>query len=1083
MQLTLNFSEAPRTVTRSISPSNVQTFRLDTANPIKATTQASEQLLILPNPKKLPGDCDVKSFIGDNVTSYSGDDSFLAEATARTTKSWGHCEDLMELERQKGILDVDTVTASTITSHAPGYVLSAEEDVIKGLQTDAPLKRSCKPRGGFRVVKAALESYGYKSDDAMAKTYLEDVQTHNDMVFSLYTKEMRKARHIHLLTGLPDAYGRGRIIGDYRRLALFGIDELVRRKKQDYDALTGSSAETMQLRSEVTAQIKAFKELQKLGQSYDVDMSKPATTFQEAAQVMWIGHTAALKEQDGAAMSVGRWDAFLDIYAEKDLIEGVATEQDLQEVIDDLVIKMRLVRHLRSPEYNELFSGDPTWMTLALGGCTENGESLVTKTTFRFLHTLTTLGPAPEPNLTVLWAQGLPEPFKQYCAKQSIVSSSIQYENDDLMRKIYGSDYAIACCVSAMRVGTDMQFFGARTNMVKLLLMCLNGGKDEIHGEMACPLLEDACKEAGIGPGDEDRPIDYEAVERIFINVAIPWMARLYAETMNCIHYSHDHTSYEGVQMALHNTNVNRFMAFGVAGISVVADSLSALKFDDVYPLRNEEGLTVGFRRANPTMDAPQFGNDDDSVDSIAVKVVSRFSDELGKQELYRNAKATLSILTITANVVYGKATGTTPDGREQGEPFAPGCNPMHGRDKMGALASLSSVAKIPYSKCQDGVSNTFCLLPTALGAPEHRTTNLVTLLDGYFARNAHHVNINVLNRSVLADAHRHPERYPNLTIRVSGYAVRFNRLTPEQREEVMARTMHSSSAASAANINTKKNTQSAMSAKFNRTKTEPISEGGVKGSVFSIDSFTTMDGPGIRTNIFLQGCPKKCLFCCNPETQELTDPEKHPEYAMTDQEIVEVLDNYKGFLAPKEGGITMSGGEALVQPDFVARVFERVHEMGLTTCLDTACHGNKRTWDKVLPHTDFVLLCLKGMDNDVAAQVAGAPATTMSRSKDFARFIRDNYRNINLTLRWVLLKDITDVESELEKLVAFARDLSPVFSQIELIPYHELGRDKYEALNKDYPLDGMAPYDKEEAKKIQAKLQAQGVKVILEAI
>lgn len=535
--------------------------------------------------------------------------------------------------------------------------------------------------------------------------------------------------------------------------------------------------------------------------------------------------------------------------------------------------------------------------------------------------------------------------------------------------------------------------------------------------------------------------------------------------------------------MALHNTNVNRFMAFGAAGISVVADSLSTLKFDDVYPIRNEEGLTVAFKRANPTMDVPQFGNDDDRVDDLAVKVVTRFTQELGKQELYRNAKATLSILTITSNVVYGKATGTTPDGREQGEPFAPGCNPMHGRDKMGALASLSSVAKIPYAKCQDGVSNTFCLLPAALGPPEQRKSNLVTLLDGYFARNAHHVNINVLNRSILEDAHKHPEKYPNLTIRVSGYAVRFNRLTPEQRVEVMARTMHSSSVASAADINKKKKLQSAMTSKSSKATVDPSSDTAVKGSVFSIDSFTTMDGPGIRTNIFLQGCPKRCVFCCNPETQELADPESHPEYAMTDEEIAEMLEHYKGFLAPKNGGVTLSGGEALVQPNFVAAVFQKVHGLGLTTCLDTACHGNKRTWDKVLPHTDYVLLCLKGMDNEVAAKVAGVPATTMNKAKDFARYIRDNYPNVKLTLRWVLLKDITDVDSELDKLVAFAKELSPVFAQIELIPYHELGREKYDVIGKAYPLDGMAPYDKKEAKKIQAKLESQGVNVILEAI
>ena len=812
-----------------------------------------------------------------------------------------------------------------------------------------------------------------------------------------------------------------------------------------------------------------------MADSYGVNIRQPSTTFREAAQSMWLGHIAALKEQDGAAMSIGRWDSFLDIFAERDLKEGTATEQDLQEVIDDLVIKMRLVRHLRTPEYNMLFSGDPTWMTVSLGGCLNDGRHLITKTTFRFLHTLTNLGAAPEPNLTVLWGESLPNLFKEYCAQQSISSSSIQYENDDLMRGMFGPDYAIACCVSAMRCGFDMQFFGARVNMVKLLLMCMNRGREEIDGELLSPELERACDEAGIGPGDESWPINYDDVARIYFDVAIPWIARLYADTMNVIHYAHDHANYENVQMALHNSDVNRLMAFGIAGLSVVADSLATLKYDEVYTIRNAEGLTVGFRRGHPKREIPQFGNDDDRVDSLAVRVCTRLHDELAKQNLYRNAMATLSVLTITSNLVYGAKTGTTPDGRIKGEPFAPGANPMHGRDQNGALASLASVAKIPYSKCMDGISNTFCILPNALGQPKDRNSNLATLLDGYFGRNAHHINVNVLSRDILEEAHRHPEKYPNLTIRVSGYAVRFNRLTPEQREEVMARTMHSSSVV----------TMAGRKIDYDlNDDTENTSVGvdcdEILGSVHSIESFSTTDGPGIRMTFFLQGCRKHCLYCCNPDTRALADPLKHPEFAMSSGDVASLVCKYQEWLRPRSGGITISGGEPLVQASFVRDIFKRVHGLGLTTCLDTACHGDKMIWNEVLPHTDNILLCLKGMDNKVASGIARAPVGEAEKSKEFARFVRDNYPEIRLTLRWVLMKDLTDTDSELEALISFALELDPVLYCVELIPYHELGKDKYVILNEPYPLEGTPPYCLGDAIRVKEHLEDSGLFTVL---
>ncbi|KAJ3122761.1 hypothetical protein HK098_002488 [Nowakowskiella sp. JEL0407] len=746
-----------------------------------------------PAPNLVPGavDINVREFIQLNYTPYLGDDSFLAGPTEKSTKIWKHCETLLKVEREcGGCLDVDNKTPSTVTSHKPGYI-TEDDNVIVGLQTDAPLKRAIKPKGGFNMVRSALRAHGREPDPSVQSVYNSEVRkTHNDGVFDLYTPEMRAARSNHIITGLPDGYGRGRIIGDYRRVALYGIDKLVEAKEKDKLGMTGNGVLTesvMRMREELAEQIRALRAIQKMGSAHDYDLSKPAQNAKEAVQWLYFGYLSAVKEQDGAAMSIGRIDAFMDIFIQRDLDAGLITEVEAQELIDQLVIKLRLVRHLRTKEYDELFAGDPTWVTAALGGIGTDGRPLVTKTTFRMLHTLFNLGPAPEPNMTVLWSPSLPEQFKKFCANVSIKTSSIQYESDEHMRPLFGDDYAIACCVSAMRVGKDMQFFGARCNLAKLMLYVLNRGKDETTGKTVGPDYGPMPQTEG-----EDSPIPFDWFVDTF-DKAMDWLAALYVNTMNVIHYAHDKYCYEGAQMALHDTKVRRLMAFGIAGLSIVADSLSAIKYAKVYPIRDPKtGLTVDFRIEG---DFPKYGNDDDRVDVFAKQIPMTFWGKLRKTPTYRGADHTLSILTITSNVVYGKATGATPDGRKATEPFAPGANPMHGRETCGALGALNSIAKVPYAPCcLDGVSNTFSIVPQSMGKTgEERTQNLVSIIDGYFLNKGFHVNVNVFNRETLVDAMEHPEKYPNLTIRVSGYAVHFARLTPAQQREVIARTFHGS--------------------------------------------------------------------------------------------------------------------------------------------------------------------------------------------------------------------------------------------------------------------------------------------------
>lgn len=721
---------------------------------------------------------DVRDFIQENYTPYDGDESFLEGVSSKTQKVWNICKDLLAEELKKGVLDVDADTVSGIDSFGPGYI-DKDNEVIVGLQTDAPLKRMINPFGGIRMVEQALKAYGYELGEENSKIFHEYRKTHNQGVFDAYPEETRAARTVGLLTGLPDGYGRGRIIGDFRRIPLYGTEFLKLKKKEDLKGLKGPmDDELIRLREEVIEQIRALEKMENMAKSYGFDISKPAENAREAVQFLYFGYLAGIKENNGAAMSLGRTSTFIDIYIQRDLENGILTEAEAQELIDQFVIKLRLVRHLRTPEYNELFAGDPNWVTEAIGGMGEDGRPLVTKTSFRFLHTLDNLGPAPEPNMTILWSESLPENFKRYCVKMSIKSDAIQYENDDVMRPIYGDDYGIACCVSAMEMGKQMQFFGARCNLAKALLYAINGGVDEKRRMKVVP---------GI-PKLEGDMLDFDEVYENYLKV-LEYVAELYVNTMNIIHYMHDKYAYEAGLMALHDTDVKRSMAFGVAGLSVAADSLSAIKYAKVKPIW-KDGIAVDFEIEG---DFPKYGNDDDRVDQIAVSLLKTFMAELRKHKTYRDAEHTLSVLTITSNVVYGKKTGSTPDGRKAGEPFAPGANPMHGRDKSGALASLNSVAKIPYkSVCEDGISNTFSIVPEALGRDdENRIENLCAILDGYFAQDAHHLNVNVMDREMLIDAMENPDKYPTLTIRVSGYAVNFNRLTREQQLEVIKRTFH----------------------------------------------------------------------------------------------------------------------------------------------------------------------------------------------------------------------------------------------------------------------------------------------------
>ena len=723
----------------------------------------------------------VRDFIQHNYTPYEGDASFLAPATERTLRLWDKLSEMFKVEREKGVYDAETRLPQTLTTYGAGYICK-EDEVIVGLQTDAPLKRGIFPKGGIRMVESALEAYGYKLDAETKEIYTKYRKTHNQGVFSAYTKDIRDARHSHIITGLPDAYGRGRIIGDYRRIALYGVDNLIEEKRRYMERLDIAEMddETIRCREEITEQIQALKDFVKMCEAYGFDVTKPAQNAREAVQFVYFGYLGAVKDQDGAAMSIGRISTFLDIFIENDMREGKLTEQEAQELIDQLIIKLRIVRFLRTPEYNDLFSGDPVWVTAAEGGMGIDGRTLVTKTCFRMLHTLENLGPAPEPNLTVLWSERLPEPWKRYCAEMSIKSSAIQYENDDLMRVDYGDDYGIACCVSPMKIGKQMQFFGARANLAKCLLYAINGGRDERSGDQIAPAY---------APITDD-VLDYDVVMEKFEQM-MGWLARTYANALHIIHYMHDKYDYEAFEMSLHDGDVERTRATGIAGLSIVADSLAAIKYGTVKVIRDERGLAVGFENTGYV----PFGNNDENTDALALMITEKFMEFMRQHNTYRNAKPTQSLLTITSNVVYGKYTGATPDGRPAGVPFAPGANPMNGRDTRGAVAALASVAKLPFQHSHDGISYTFAISPATLGKQsDTQVSNLVNLMDGFFTPDGgHHLNVNVFDRQLLEDAMEHPEKYPQLTIRVSGYAVNFIKLTREQQLDVLSRTINQS--------------------------------------------------------------------------------------------------------------------------------------------------------------------------------------------------------------------------------------------------------------------------------------------------